>query len=318
MGCPCPLPFGARPMPVPATLRCPPHARARYPSVPAPCPCPSVGPTRSLLVAAVCSYSSNYSFLGVLLLVGYPYPLCAPTRSLPAPARCPCLPTARARGVPVPLLLRLLGRALAPAPPRDLARARHGARPARGHFLRKQNPISNVTTTHSGGGSVTAGAALAAAPSSIVPSARSSSRRRRTVTSSSPRRSAARRAASASRVSLTAISASSPSTWFRSRASTSSWSASRRSRRAGSKQYRALTVPELTQQQFDSKNMMLAADSRHGRYLTCSCLFRGRMSTKEVDEQMLNVVNNNYGSGVQTTAARHWARRLRSRRARAR
>ena len=52
-------------------------------------------------------------------------------------------------------------------------------------------------------------------------------------------------------------------------------------------------MPELTQQQFDSKNMMLAADSRHGRYLTCSCLFRGRMSTKEVDEQMLNVVNNN-------------------------
>ena len=77
-------------------------------------------------------------------------------------------------------------------------------------------------------------------------------------------------------------------------------------------------MPELTQQQFDSKNMMLAADSRHGRYLTFSCLFRGRMSTKEVDEQMLNVVNNNYGSGVQTTAARHWARRLRSRRARAR
>merc|ERR1711871_947148 len=32
---------------------------------------------------------------------------------------------------------------------------------------------------------------------------------------------------------------------------------------------------------------------RHGRYLTCSCLFRGRMSTKEVDEQMLNVVNKN-------------------------
>ena len=124
VGCPCPLPFGARPMPVPATLRCPLHARARYPSVPAPRPRPSVGATRSLLVAAVCSYSPNYSFLGVLLLVGYPYPLCAPTRSLPAPARYPFLPTARARGVPVPLLLRLLGRALAPAaPPRDLARA---------------------------------------------------------------------------------------------------------------------------------------------------------------------------------------------------
>jgi len=60
----------------------------------------------------------------------------------------------------------------------------------------------------------------------------------------------------------------------------------------GSQQYRALTVPELTQQQFDSKSMM-CADPRHGRYLTCSCLFRGRMSTKEVDEQMMNVVNNN-------------------------
>merc|ERR1712216_1110094 len=60
-----------------------------------------------------------------------------------------------------------------------------------------------------------------------------------------------------------------------------------------SQQYRALTVPELTQQQFDAKNMMCAADPRHGRYLTCSCLFRGRMSTKEVDEQMLNVVNKN-------------------------
>merc|ERR1719451_202101 len=61
----------------------------------------------------------------------------------------------------------------------------------------------------------------------------------------------------------------------------------------GSQQYRALTVPELTQQQFDAKNMMCAADPRHGRYLTCSCMFRGRMSTKEVDEQMLNVVNKN-------------------------
>ena len=55
----------------------------------------------------------------------------------------------------------------------------------------------------------------------------------------------------------------------------------------GSQQYRALTVPELTQQMFDAKNMMAAADPRHGRYLTACALFRGRMSTKEVDEQML-------------------------------
>jgi len=61
----------------------------------------------------------------------------------------------------------------------------------------------------------------------------------------------------------------------------------------GSQQYRALTVPELTQQMFDAKNMMCAADPRHGRYLTAAALFRGRMSTKETDEQMLNVQNKN-------------------------
>merc|ERR1711988_194286 len=61
----------------------------------------------------------------------------------------------------------------------------------------------------------------------------------------------------------------------------------------GSQAYRAITVPEVTQQIFDAKNMMCAADPRHGRYLTCSAPFRGRMSTKEVDEQMLNVQNKN-------------------------
>ncbi|KAF2313284.1 hypothetical protein GH714_010133 [Hevea brasiliensis] len=40
-------------------------------------------------------------------------------------------------------------------------------------------------------------------------------------------------------------------------------------------------------------NMMCAADPRHGRYLTASAMFRGKMSTKEVDEQMINVQNKN-------------------------
>jgi hypothetical protein len=31
---------------------------------------------------------------------------------------------------------------------------------------------------------------------------------------------------------------------------------------------RPLSVPELTQQMFDAKNMMAACDPRHGRYLT--------------------------------------------------
>lgn len=61
----------------------------------------------------------------------------------------------------------------------------------------------------------------------------------------------------------------------------------------GSQQYRALSVPELAQQMFDSKNMMAACDPRHGKYLTVAAVFRGRMSMKEVDEQMLNIQNKN-------------------------
>jgi len=55
--------------------------------------------------------------------------------------------------------------------------------------------------------------------------------------------------------------------------------------------FRVLTVPELTQQAFDAKNMMCAADPRHGRYLTCAMMFRGSMSSEEVDDQILQMVN---------------------------
>lgn len=61
----------------------------------------------------------------------------------------------------------------------------------------------------------------------------------------------------------------------------------------GSLKYRALTVPELTQQMFDAKNMMAACDPKQGKYLTVAAVFRGRMSVKEVDEQMLNIQSKN-------------------------
>jgi tubulin beta len=61
----------------------------------------------------------------------------------------------------------------------------------------------------------------------------------------------------------------------------------------GNQAYRNLSVTELTHQMFDAKNMMVAADPRHGRYLTVACMFRGQMSMKEVDEQMLAVQNKN-------------------------
>ena len=62
---------------------------------------------------------------------------------------------------------------------------------------------------------------------------------------------------------------------------------------SGSQQYRAVSVPELTQQMFDAKNMMAACDPRHGRYLTVAAYFRGKVSMKEVEDQMQSVQNKN-------------------------
>ena len=61
----------------------------------------------------------------------------------------------------------------------------------------------------------------------------------------------------------------------------------------GIQAYRSLTVPELTQQLFDAKNMMAACDPRHGLYLTAATVFRGRISMKVAEEQMFNVCNKN-------------------------
>jgi len=61
----------------------------------------------------------------------------------------------------------------------------------------------------------------------------------------------------------------------------------------GSHQFRALSVPELTQQMFDAKNMMAASDPRQGRYLTVAAIFRGKVSMKEVEDQMRNIQNKN-------------------------
>merc|ERR1712179_890453 len=42
-----------------------------------------------------------------------------------------------------------------------------------------------------------------------------------------------------------------------------------------------------------AENMVAACDPRHGRYLTVAAVFRGHMSMKEVDEQMMNIQNKN-------------------------
>ncbi|KAK6629165.1 hypothetical protein RUM43_002982 [Polyplax serrata] len=57
--------------------------------------------------------------------------------------------------------------------------------------------------------------------------------------------------------------------------------------------FKSLTVPELTQQMFDHKNIMSGSDPRHGRYLSVAAIFRGRVSTREIDEQMYNIQDKN-------------------------
>ncbi|KAL5020351.1 hypothetical protein ScPMuIL_003243 [Solemya velum] len=67
----------------------------------------------------------------------------------------------------------------------------------------------------------------------------------------------------------------------------------------GSRSYRAVSVPELTQQMFDAKNMMTACDPRHGRYLTVATMYRGKISMKEIDDQMLSIHNKNSSNFVE-------------------
>ncbi|KAF7377389.1 Tubulin beta chain [Mycena sanguinolenta] len=50
-------------------------------------------------------------------------------------------------------------------------------------------------------------------------------------------------------------------------------------------QYRAVSVPELTAQMFDVKNMTAASDPRHGCYLTVAAVFCSKVRMKEVKEQ---------------------------------
>ncbi|KAI5692259.1 tubulin beta chain-like [Diaphorina citri] len=57
--------------------------------------------------------------------------------------------------------------------------------------------------------------------------------------------------------------------------------------------YKAMSIGELTQELFDAKNMMVACDPRHGKYLTVATIFRGELSVKEIDDHIVNIHNNN-------------------------
>ncbi|XP_076672806.1 tubulin beta chain-like [Andrena cerasifolii] len=63
--------------------------------------------------------------------------------------------------------------------------------------------------------------------------------------------------------------------------------------------YRALSVPELTQQLFNVNNTFAHCDPTRGRFMTAAIIFRGLMSTKHVDEQMLNLRSRNSGCFIE-------------------
>lgn len=63
--------------------------------------------------------------------------------------------------------------------------------------------------------------------------------------------------------------------------------------------FKVHSVHELTNQIFDAKNMMAASDPRHGRYLTVAAIFRGKVSTKEVEQHMANAQNKNSSQFVE-------------------
>ncbi|KAJ1932603.1 Tubulin beta chain (Beta tubulin), partial [Linderina pennispora] len=63
--------------------------------------------------------------------------------------------------------------------------------------------------------------------------------------------------------------------------------------------YRHVTVPDLCQQIYSTNNMMVDVDPRHGRYLTCAAMFRGKVSVKECEDTIWNYAEKNASSFVE-------------------
>jgi tubulin beta len=56
-----------------------------------------------------------------------------------------------------------------------------------------------------------------------------------------------------------------------------------------SESYRKISTADLVSQIFDKRNQMAAFDPQEGRYLTCAAIFRGLVSSKEIEEQLMNI-----------------------------
>ncbi|KAF8622856.1 hypothetical protein AX15_006700 [Amanita polypyramis BW_CC] len=57
--------------------------------------------------------------------------------------------------------------------------------------------------------------------------------------------------------------------------------------------YERFSTVELTASLFERKNMLVACDPRHGRYLTAATIFRGKISSREADVAIRDLQNKN-------------------------
>ncbi|KAH7912826.1 beta-tubulin 2 [Hygrophoropsis aurantiaca] len=57
--------------------------------------------------------------------------------------------------------------------------------------------------------------------------------------------------------------------------------------------FQKLSVPELTSSLFDKRNLLVACDPRFGRYLTAATIFRGKVSSNEVETSVYQLQRKN-------------------------
>jgi len=68
---------------------------------------------------------------------------------------------------------------------------------------------------------------------------------------------------------------------------------------AGSEQFSRVNVADLTTAVFDRKNLLVACDPRHGRYLTAATIFRGDVSSREAQYAVMNLQEKNAAQFVE-------------------
>jgi len=66
-----------------------------------------------------------------------------------------------------------------------------------------------------------------------------------------------------------------------------------------SEQFRSSSISEITNQMFSPNNMLTCCDPRLGKYLTIATIYRGKVSMKEVDDQILSMQNKYSANFVQ-------------------